>query len=384
MKKRNSNRKIQYANYYTTLISSANSEIKNILGLQGLLGTPEKNSDEKKFNSTGKVGVYHFEKILTDYPIELNRKVFNINTDDLRAVIRGLDPNQNVRAIGIGGENSLVNIVSIHKEKNEDTGELQLTDSEVAFECRLEDSGSHTLSDGDLELKVSGVATRCISFNKPVFNEGWCTNVNVTAKSTPSPSVNISGGGGWFRRNSLTASIKPSKYFIQKEEEWDTNATVVTANSRYDAIVSYYDSVNEVVKMLYVEGTEAASPSKVSDSDIETAVDGVLSGALWVRIADVLVDETTTVAISDSDISYEELGTNFMLYGNSVGGFEALKVDIDDDYFYHDYILACFVGDEWADACIFDSDSDTDFDLKAQTKYMVEVFYLVESYKYVC
>lgn len=149
----------------------------------------------------------------------------------------------------------------------------------------------------------TGKADSRFESGNPIYIEGWNAENTTSEQGTPDATALISKGGGWFRRAAGTYN-PVKKYFAGGNT---ASFSVVTADSRIDAVVLYETSKNgrNDTVLLIVEGTEAASPIAPSDSDIETAVDAAstLSDSRWVRLANVTIDETSSPIVNTADIA---------------------------------------------------------------------------------
>jgi len=375
MKSTETKTSIQSAKNYITSVFSIDHKIIDVEGIQDLPGISEPNVNDVTWESAGRQGKFHTEKELTDFPCEFEQYCKNVHTQDLRAVIRNQNPNDDDLEVDFNEENPYLDIISIRKEKAID-GKFYWKDSVIHLNVQgMTDNSPITLSKGDVKTAYAGMSERAIAFEKPLAFMGWGANVDLTEQATPDNTAKISGGGFWGRRDAGT--YNPEKLYVAEQNTVAINT--ITADPRYDAVVAYKSGDKYTdTSILIVEGTENAAPVKPSDSTIETEVDVVLTGALWCVLGYILVDELATVVVNDADISYKTQAT--FTYDKT-----ALEMKSKSIYFPFQYAVKVSIGGTRKEnKCGVTSESATNLVLTNATDKMVEIWIKTEPYEAVC
>jgi len=229
------------------------------------------------------------------------------------------------------------------------------------------------LSDAE-SFELTGTAKRTVKTidQYPIFLEGWGFSGTVTPSATPDNKAVVGAGHGWARRG--TGTYVPKHFYFPTATNSATFG-VVTADSRIDSLVIYL-SANGTPTLLKVVGTQGASPTAPSDSDIDTAVDAVLTGALWVRVADVTVTETTTVVIATADID-----TSILSGATLTRTFTAIAHgETKDSYYPFTYSLVVYVNGLVATSSIGYTDGGTTIVVPTSVSGAIHVAYLCAPY----
>lgn len=128
------------------------------------------------------------------------------------------------------------------------------------------------------------------------------TDYKVEAQTTPDMTVKYAAGEAYVPNPAGTM-------LFPVEDDTGGNVTIasnVSGNNRIDAIVIKIDTsatpneyADNIITVQTVQGTPAASPSPLTDSEIQTALG---AGFAWLRLANVTV-ENATVSITNADVS---------------------------------------------------------------------------------
>ena len=215
---------------------------------------------------------------------------------------------------GFGGEIGLNEKIDII-ENQMDRENTNYVKSMVFLNCRNNSLETTIPNLGSASFAYSAIADRGFLLDHPVDFEGWQHEIEVAAQGTPDDTALIASGCGYLRRDAGT--------FIPRKVLYSGGSTiavtVVAADSKYVSVVLYETSSNGYsdLALLMVDGAEATPPVRPSDSDIETEVDiaSSMAASRWVRVCDILVDETVSPIVNTADISLE--GMHIFTYLNS-------------------------------------------------------------------
>jgi hypothetical protein len=236
--------------------------------------------------------------------------------------------------------------------------------------------------EGSSSVNLAGTAKRLIMANKPVCVEGWGHKLTVAEQSVPDDTVLVGAGPLWLARDPSSYSGTPRKARYDGGTPIGTGVIgVVASDSRYTSIVAYETSKDGYTDLAWttVDGSSAATPTKPTDSDIETAVDVLSSGARWCRVADILVDETApSVVINTADINLAELPSKTFTFYNTALSIPSVVSGADSWYIF-DYVVGLKLdGVHKRNTNNISSQSDTTIQFGGAITNMVEVFYFTE------
>jgi len=176
----------------------------------------------------------------------------------------------------------------------------------IACEANVEKDPEAIPVDDVSTIDIAGTHKRAVDFNDPLYFEGWGCSATLAPSATPNTLAVVSTGHAWLRR--VTGTYVPRRVAFNAAQNTAAFPVTTVGNSRWDAVIAYLND-SGVLTVAKIAGTDAASPTKISDADVETAVDALATTPRWVRIADVLITETATVVINTADIAAPTLGT---------------------------------------------------------------------------
>ena len=364
------------AKYFKPLINSRDFALYSdqLYMITGDLGLANPNINEYERRVEGQSGIYYRERTYNDQPWSMATE-YNEAIDRLDAIFSNQPPSQvedessGNTLVARGGEVGIDAKNDIFHNQLDRTN-TNFVKSLVYFNSRnnqVEITIPHENSSGK---SLSGVAARGYAVNKPFFFEGWGVSDKVqgTGETVPDAKTNWTEGGCWLRRDDDTKL--PYKAF---QLGGQITHTTPAADPRYDAVIAYESNGDGTdYAIMVVEGTEAATPVKVLDSAIETAVDLVISGARWCRLGDVYVEVLPT--IEDSDITRPELAVA-TFHKTPIAIPVALK---EDAFFIFDYVAYMKQTGEWKDNTRNITESSTAITFTVAITNMFEVGYWVE------
>jgi hypothetical protein len=207
-------------------------------------------------------------------------------------------------------------------------------------------AGNLPLGKADVqEVTINGLVQQAAQFGHPMPMDGFGSLIDVLQTTVLGTDSTLIGYGcaaikrvnkTLFERINVPPDLTPPTH------------TSVTADPRYDALVLYRTLTGpRDFALLVVKGAELAVPVKVADAVIETAVDAVVLGAAWVRLADIKITEVgvAPVLIVAADIEYE-VKTTYTLHTTAL----PLLGEYDKDFFSDAYIPFGWRGYDTADS----------------------------------
>lgn len=347
-------------------------------------GLPQPNVDEYERKGWGVDGIAYREQTFRDQPWSMeieHNEAFNrfvAIVSDQNPYDAESEETTGVDPIAAGGCIALTDNLDIVVNQR-DRSNSKFVKSLCYFNSTKNKMPVDIPNEGSSKVSLSGTATRGYQFNKPAFLEGWGHLLSGSALSTPDDTITLSSGCVWLRR-STGSDWTPKKCFYKGGTPFTTGTiSPVTADARYSSLVAY-ESTKEGysdLDFLLVDGTETSSPTVPSDSECETQVDAISSGARWCRLFDIYVDETTSVIIDQADIQKGSLESNTLNFVKTALALtSAMK---KDPFFFLDYLIYLKIdGMHKSNKNNILSDSPSSLIFSSKIQNLIEVVYLIE------
>jgi hypothetical protein len=318
-----------------------------VVGLIQATGREAPNINTYQRMGAGVNGVSKFDQTFTDQPfsfsIEYDEPMQNRfmalftdqNPDDAESTVSGSDMIITGGAIGINTKFDVV------ENQTDQCGE-NFVKSSVLIDCQQTTYPTTIPNEGSGTIEATGTCKRQYDNNKPAMAEGWGHTTTVAQQTVPDDTVLVGKGAIWLARDPASYTGTPRKGYYKGGTPIVAGLiTPVVANDKYVAIIAYETSKNGYTDIAWtvLDGAENATPVKLTDTEIEAAVDAISSGARWCCIAQILVDEIGAgpVVINTADINLQELpGNTFTFYQTAI----AFSTDqCKDTFLQFDYAL---------------------------------------------
>lgn len=254
-----------------------------------------------KIDRSGKgvPGIANRSSQYKEQPVSLSVK-YNEALNRVHGIITNQNPDliekeeNKVEGIGQGGEiglNENFDILENQINRNND----KYVKSMMFFNCGQNELDTTIPNNDYSTVDYTGVADRGYMFDLPLYLEGWGHKITIAEQAVPDLTVQLSKGCNWLRRDA--GSFVPRKaYLLAMNSSAFVNPA---ANPYYGSLVAYENTNDGYSDLLLtiVYGAEAASPVKSTDTEIETAIDLLSSGARWCRLCDIEIAVATTTII---------------------------------------------------------------------------------------
>lgn len=297
------------------------------------------NTNDYERSGKGFSGVAYRERTYKDQPFSMNIE-YNEVVNRFEAILSNQSPyniedeTAKTKGIGIGGEIGMNEVVDII-ENQTDRDFIKFVKSMVFLSCKNIQCAVTIPNEGSSSFDISGICSRQFMFENPVYFEGWNHRCTVEEQSVPDDTVVVGEGCFYARRDA--GDFTPMKKYFNGGNSGAFDPITGT-DKRYDALVLYENTKSGHTDntLLIVQGVAGGSPTIPTDTDIETAVDAVLAGARWVRVADVYIDELATfVVINTADIGIPTAAA--YTFNKTALPFTAITKT--DSWFLDDYLV---------------------------------------------
>jgi hypothetical protein len=372
--------------YYPTLRSCTHTLYdKDTRGFILETGRETANVDTYERQGLGTTGISKTSQTFRNQPYTINTEVDKNNVSRFEAIVFNQNPQDaesetsGAEIVSAGGAIALtskfdvvMNILGVNN--------TNFVASSVLIDCQQNAPNPTTPMTGSPAFSVSGLADRQYDTNKPAMLEGWGRSNTVTPQTVPDDTVQVSAGAIWLRRDDSALTGTPRRcYYAGGTPIAAAVIGAVTANSRYTSIIAYENSKDGYTDILWttLDGAEAATPVKPTQTEIETAVDALSSGARWCEVSVILVDETTTVVINTADIIDPVLPSNvFTMYQTGTAISDTMKTD---SYLVFDYAVNLKLdGTSQKNLANVTNQSSTTITFGSPNPTMIEIIYYTE------